>query len=229
MLESDHTIILNWSPSIFDIISELVIANESRTRPRIVIMADRDKVEMEDEIAAKVPDLRNTRIICRSGDPTDLYDLAHRQPADLPLDHRPLARGRRPRLAGDQDDPGAGQRSRPAAEPYRIAAEIRDAQECRVARVVGGNEVQLVLADDLIARIVVQSIAPAGAQRGLYRAARFRRQRDLHRPSSRTLVGKTFGEALMAYETSDADRALRRRRQRSSSTRRWTRVIAGRA
>ena len=39
-------------------------------------MADRDKVEMEDEIAAKVPDLRNTRVICRSGDPTDLYDLA---------------------------------------------------------------------------------------------------------------------------------------------------------
>ena len=55
VLESDHTIILNWSPSIFDIISELVVANASRKRPRIVIMADKDKVEMEDEIAAKVP------------------------------------------------------------------------------------------------------------------------------------------------------------------------------
>ena len=60
VLESDHTIILNWSPSIFDIISELVIANESRRRPRIVIMADKDKVEMEDEIAAKVPTCGNT-------------------------------------------------------------------------------------------------------------------------------------------------------------------------
>ena len=95
VLESDHTIILNWSPSIFDIISELVVANASRKRPRIVIMANKDKVEMEDEIAAKVPTLRNTRVICRSGDPTDLYDLAHRQPADLALDHRAVAGGRR--------------------------------------------------------------------------------------------------------------------------------------
>src|SRR5688500_1256823 len=80
VLENDHTIILNWSASIFDIISELTIANQSRRRPRIVIMADRDKVEMEDEIAQKVPNLRNTRIVCRSGDPTDLSDLAIASP-----------------------------------------------------------------------------------------------------------------------------------------------------
>ncbi len=73
VLETDHTIIFNWSPSIFDVIGELVIANESRRRPRIVIMADRDKVEMEDEIAGKIGDLKNTRIICRSGEPTDRY------------------------------------------------------------------------------------------------------------------------------------------------------------
>jgi hypothetical protein len=76
VLETDHTIILNWSASVFDIISELVIANESRKNPRIVIMANKDKVEMEDEIADKVADLKNTQIICRSGDPTDLFDLA---------------------------------------------------------------------------------------------------------------------------------------------------------
>ncbi|MFM2280788.1 MAG: hypothetical protein RLZZ444_3019, partial [Pseudomonadota bacterium] len=80
ILEKDHTIIYNWSSSIFDVISELVIANESRQRPRIVIMANRDKVEMEDEIADKVGDLRNTKIICRSGDPTDLYDLSIANP-----------------------------------------------------------------------------------------------------------------------------------------------------
>ncbi|MGO6905672.1 hypothetical protein ACCS96_36590, partial [Rhizobium ruizarguesonis] len=73
VLENDHTIIFNWSPSIFDVISELVIANTSRRRPRIVIMAAKDKVEMEDELADKIENLRNTRIICRSGDPTDLY------------------------------------------------------------------------------------------------------------------------------------------------------------
>src|SRR5262249_22268313 len=57
VLERDHTIIFNWSESIFEILSQLSIANESRVRPRIVIMADRDKVAMEAEIAAKAPDL----------------------------------------------------------------------------------------------------------------------------------------------------------------------------
>src|SRR6218665_1834934 len=75
VLEHDQTIILNWSPSIFDVISELVIANTSRKKPRIVIMANRDKVEMEDEIATNVANIKKTKIICRSVDPTYLYDL----------------------------------------------------------------------------------------------------------------------------------------------------------
>src|ERR1044072_2963631 len=40
VLETDHTIIFNWSPSIFDVIAELVIANESRKQPRLVVMSD---------------------------------------------------------------------------------------------------------------------------------------------------------------------------------------------
>src|SRR3546814_19921710 len=63
VLETEHTIILNWSPSIFDVISELVIANQSRRNPRIVIMANKDKVEMEDEIATKVTEIG--RASCR--------------------------------------------------------------------------------------------------------------------------------------------------------------------
>ena len=49
VLEKDHTVILGWSDSIFTIISELTIANESRRKPVVVVLADRDKVEMEDE------------------------------------------------------------------------------------------------------------------------------------------------------------------------------------
>src|SRR5690606_26645929 len=76
VLEEDHTVILNWSDSIFDIITQLAIANRSRKRASIVVLADRDKVEMEEEIAAKAGKLGRTRVICRSGDPTDLYDLS---------------------------------------------------------------------------------------------------------------------------------------------------------
>ena len=180
VLESDHTIILNWSPSIFDIISELVVANASRKRPRIVIMANNDKVEMEDEIAAKVPALRNTRMICRSGDPTDLYDLAIVNPQTS----RSIIV-----LSPDGDDPDSqviksvlalvnDPARRP--EPYRIAAEIRDLKNAEVARVVGGvgGPAGAGRRSDFAHR---RAFEPAGGpQRRLFRTARFRRLRDLH-------------------------------------------------
>ena len=76
VLESDHTVILGWSESIFTILSELSIANESRRRPVVVVLSERDKVEMEEEIRAKLPDLRGTRVVCRSGSPMDIDELA---------------------------------------------------------------------------------------------------------------------------------------------------------
>lgn len=68
VLETDHTLILGWSQKVLPIVSEICIANESRTRPAIVILADRDKVEMEDELKSQLPRRHRTRIIVRSGD-----------------------------------------------------------------------------------------------------------------------------------------------------------------
>ena len=206
VLESDHTIILNWSPSIFDIIGELVVANKSRRKPRIVVMSTRDKVEMEDEIAAKVPNLGNTRIICRHGDPTDLYDLTLTSPqtarsiivlspeqgedATDDVDSRVIKT-----ILALVNDP------RRRAEPYRIAAEIRDAANADVARVVGGNEVQLVLADDLIARIVVHSSRQSGLS-AVYSELLDFDGCEIYTLDQPDLVGNVFGDSLMAYEGS---------------------------
>ncbi len=201
VLETEHTIILNWSPSIFDVISELIIANQSRRRPRIVIMANKDKVEMEDEIANKIADLKNTKIICRSGDPTDLYDLGIVNPqtsrsiivlspegddADSQVIKTVLA------LVNDPN-------RRP--EKYMIAAEIRDADNAEVARIVGGSEMQLVLADDLIARIVVHTSRQSGLS-AVYSELLDFDGCEIYTLEQPEIVGKSFGNAVLAYENS---------------------------
>ncbi|UDF31525.1 UNVERIFIED_ORG: hypothetical protein LHK14_09425 [Roseateles sp. XES5] len=201
VLEKDHTIIFNWSPSIFDVISELVIANQSRRNPRIVIMAGKDKVEMEDEIADKIADLGNTRIICRSGDPTDLYDVNIVNPqasrsiivlspesdyADSEVIKTVLA------LVNDPER---------RKEPYQIAAEIRDAGNAEVARIVGGSELQLVLADELISRIVVSSSRQAGLS-AVYTELLDFDGSEIYAVEQPALTGKSFGNAVMAYDTS---------------------------
>ena len=201
VLEKDHTIIFNWSPSIFDVISELVIANESRRRPRIVVMSDKDKVEMEDEIADKVPNTKNTRIICRSGDPTDLFDINIVNPQDA----RSIII-----LSPENEDPDScviktilALVNDPARreERYLIAAEIREAQNAEVARVVGGAEVQLVLADDLLSRIVAQSMRQPGLS-AVYTELLDFDGCEIYTTEQPELVGKTFGEAIFSYETS---------------------------
>ncbi len=201
VLEQDHTIILNWSSSIFDVISELVVANQSQRRPRIVIMADKDKVEMEDEIAALLPRLGRTRIICRRGAPTDLYDLAIVSPQQSksmiilsPESDEPDAEVVKTILALIHD-PNRRE------EPYRISAEIRDAANADVARVVGGSEVQLVLADDLISRIVVSTSRQIGLSAVFSELLDFEGCEFYAHPCPE-LHGETFGDAIQAFDTS---------------------------
>ncbi|NNH56260.1 hypothetical protein HLI01_05390 [Rhizobium laguerreae] len=201
VLENDHTIIFNWSPSIFDVISELVIANTSRRRPRIVIMAAKDKVEMEDELADKIENLRNTRIICRSGDPTDLYDInivnPHTSRSIIVLspegDHADSEVIKT--VLALVNDPGR------RMEPYQIAAEIRDTRNAEVARIVGGKELQLVLADDLISRIVAHSSRQSGLS-GVYSELLDFEGCEIYTLEQPELSGKSFGAAVMMYETS---------------------------
>ena len=200
VLEQDHTVIFNWSASIFDVISELVIANESRRRPRIVILSTKDKIEMEDEIADKVGDLKNTRIICRSGDPTDLFDIGIANPQAA----RSIVI-----LSPEGDDPDSdviktilalvNAPDRRAA-PYNIAAEVREAENVEVARTVGGEEVQLVLGDDLISRVMVQSTRQPGLSAVFTELLDFDGCEIYVEPQP-DLTGKTFADAVNAYDS----------------------------
>jgi voltage-gated potassium channel Kch len=201
VLEKDHTIIFNWSESIYDVIREIVIANESRRKPRIVIMANMDKLAMEEDIADKIKDLKNTRVICRSGDPTVLFDIRLVSPetcrsviimspengdADAQVIKTILA------LVNDSDR---------SPDTFQIAAELRDADNVDLARVVGGDEVQIVLADDLIARVMVQSTREPGLSAVFVELLGFDGC-EIYVVEQPELAGKTFGEAVMAYDTS---------------------------
>lgn len=201
VLEEDHTIIFNWSPSIFDVISELIVANESRRRPRIVVMSDHEKAFMEDEIRHRIPNRRNTRIICRSGDPTDLHDLAIVNPEAArsiivlspeveDADSRAIKT-----ILALVHDPARGE------SRYRIVAELRESKSAELARVVGGSEVQFVLVDELISRIVVQACRQPGLS-AVYTELLDFKDCEIYTEDQPGLEGLTFGEALMAYETS---------------------------
>jgi voltage-gated potassium channel Kch len=86
-------------------------------------------------------------------------------------------------------------------DTFQIAAELRDADNVDLVRVVGGDEVQIVLTDDLIARVIVQSTREPGLSAVFVELLGFDGC-EIYVVEQPELAGKTFGEAVMAYDTS---------------------------
>ncbi len=198
--EEGHTVILGWSPQIFMVISELMLANANQKYSCITILGEHDKVEMEDEIRARVSGTGRTRIVCRTGSPIDLTDLEMVNPRAArsiiilsPEDDAPDINVIKTILAlnsGVQTD-----------KNYHIVAAIREAKNMAVARLAGGDGVQLVLSGDLIARIAAQTCRQSGLSVVYTELLDFGGD-EIYFHEEPQLVGKTFGEALLAYADS---------------------------
>ncbi len=73
--EKNHTLILGFGDRVLEIIRELVIANESEKNPAIVVLAEKEKDEMDDFFRERLPDTKNTRIVTRSGSTSSIFML----------------------------------------------------------------------------------------------------------------------------------------------------------
>jgi ion channel POLLUX/CASTOR len=214
VIETGHTVILGWSPQVFTIVSELAYANRSlrgrhvapaagveERSPCIAILADRDKVEMEEEIRTKVPDAMGTRVVCRTGTPLDLDDLGIVSPGtaraimvvspggqypDLPVAKSMMA------LAKDRD-----RRSR----PYHIVAAVHRPSNREIFGIIGGAEAQVFMVDRLISHVIAQSCHQPGLS-VVYGELFSFQGAAIYFSEEHGLVGSTYGQALFRYEDS---------------------------
>jgi voltage-gated potassium channel Kch len=195
VLERDHVLVLGWSQQIFAVIAELIEAGSGRRRTTIVVLADRDRVEMETAIHERVSIPRRARVVCRSGRPTSLADL----PIGSPDDARTIVV-----LQADGEDPDVdvlktilavtGRPDR-RPEPYRIVAEVRDHASAAIAKLIAGDEVHLLMADELVARIIAQTCRQSGLS-AVYLDLLDFAGNEFHLADFPELVGSTFGEAV---------------------------------
>ena len=201
VIESNHTVILGWNQQVFTIISELVGANANQRGRNIVVLADRDKVAMDDEIRARIPDARGTKIVCRSGSPVDLdeIDIAGIQRSRAiivlaPEVEEPDIEVIKTILAITNDP-----NRRP--EPYHVVAEIHDATNLEAARLVGRDEVELIAVGDVVARIIAQTCRQAGLSIVYGELLDFDGD-EIYFSRQPSLDGQTFGQAQLAFEDS---------------------------
>jgi K+/H+ antiporter YhaU regulatory subunit KhtT len=161
------------------------------------VLADRDRVEMEAAIRDRVRIPRRARVVCRTGKGSSLADLHIANPDES----RAIVV-----LQNEGEDPDVevlktihaltGRQDRRAAS-YRIVAEVRDQASASIARLVAGHEVHLLLADELIARIIAQTSRQSGLSVVYLELLDFAGH-EFHVGAFPELAGRTFGDAVAA-------------------------------
>jgi voltage-gated potassium channel Kch len=201
VLETDHTLILGWSEKIYSIIQEIIEANTNRKNPSIVILAELDKVEMEDRISQKIDDFKNTKIVVRNGSPLILSEINIVNPNQA-----------RSIIVLSQDKEGAdifviktvlsltNGKNRKVA-PYNIVAEISDESNLEAAEVAGNGEAVFIQSNDLISRITVQTCRQSGLS-VIYSSLLTFVGDEIYFSEEPSLYGKTYKQAINSFDTS---------------------------
>ncbi len=199
--ETDHVVILGWNERVFSIVGELILGNEHRRHNAIVIMADRDKVSMDDEVRERLSDWKTTKIVCRRGNPIDL--------GDLKIVNFNAARAIIV-LSPEGDDPDAeviktilAVTNHPERRPekFHLVAEIRDRKNMEPARLVGRDEAQLIETSETIARVVAQTCRQTGLS-GVYTELLDYGGDEIYFKRDSALDNLSFADSLLASDTS---------------------------
>ncbi|NHN30431.1 CASTOR/POLLUX-related putative ion channel [Paenibacillus agricola] len=197
VIESNHSIILWWSDNIFTLVSEIIEANKSLKKSTIVIMAPKDKVEMEEELQERIPSTFGTKIVCRQGSPLDIADINMLN----------ISAARTVIINDDVDantiktilaiTANTNQQQKSA----HIVAVVKDPQNLEVTRIAGKGQAEIILADKLISRVIAQTCRQSGLS-VIYTDLLDFNGNEIYFKSEKSLTGKAFGDIINAYASS---------------------------
>jgi ion channel POLLUX/CASTOR len=159
VIESDHTIILGWSEIIFTVIRALNEAAANQKMRKIVIMAQKDKTEMEQAIKEKIKPSKNLKIICRKGNPIDLTDLKIVN----------LSSSRSIIIIEGSDSKVLktiiainSSRDNSRIKPFKIIATLNDSTNLDSGKIAGEGQASFVINKSFIARLIANTCYQPG-------------------------------------------------------------------
>ncbi|KAG0470533.1 hypothetical protein HPP92_017233 [Vanilla planifolia] len=165
VIEKNHILILGWSDKLGSLLKQLAIANKSIGGGVIVVLAERDKEEMEMDIAKLEFDFMGTSVICRSGSPLILADL---KKVSVSKARAIIV------LASDENADQSDARALRVVlsltgvkESLRghVVVEMSDLDNEPLVKLVGGELIETVVAHDVIGRLMIQcALQPGLAQ-----------------------------------------------------------------
>lgn len=165
VIESNHILILGWSDKLGSLLKQLAIANKSIGGGVVVVLAERDKEEMEMDIAKLEFDFMGTSVICRSGSPLILADL---KKVSVSKARAIIV------LASDENADQSDARALRVVLSLtgvkegltgHVVVEMSDLDNEPLVKLVGGEMIETVVAHDVIGRLMIQcALQPGLAQ-----------------------------------------------------------------
>lgn len=198
VLEDGHTVILGFNDNIYTLINELIGANENQKDGCIVVVGEEEKEVMEDAIAARFPDTKTTRIICRSGSPCEPHIL-----------ERCSAETSKSIIINEYNDPQsikiilaltAYLKDKELTHPnLYFTVAISDAQNVEAARIAGDGRAEVIFANDAISRIIAHTCRQPGLSQVLVELFDYDGD-ELYFEDVKELRGLTFKETLNRFD-----------------------------
>lgn len=198
VLEDGHTVILGFNDNIYTLINELIGANENQKDGCIVVVGEEEKEVMEDAIAARFPDTKTTRIICRSGSPCEPHIL-----------ERCSAETSKSIIINEYNDPQsikiilaltAYLKDKELTHPnLYFTVAINDAQNVEAARIAGEGRAEVIFANDAISRIIAHTCRQPGLSQVLVELFDYDGD-ELYFEDVKELRGLTFKDTLNRFD-----------------------------
>ena len=196
VIERGHTLIVGRNDKLASVIKELVEANSSEKNKAIVVLSPDDVVELADELHSEIPDMKTSRLVVRSGNPTRIADLEQGNPAEaksiIVL---------RPEEGSDAQvvkSALAIARCLPEDSTAPIVAELEDQDTAEALADAIGDRLLTITSSEVIARIGAQ-VARAPGLGGIYEEFLDFEGDELYVIDVKEpWIGRTYGQALLA-------------------------------
>lgn len=202
VMEKEHSIVLGWGEQVYSVIDELSAAGGTNSSATIVILADMDKVQMQDLLRNRVQLGKNKRVIVRSGSPLDISDLQIVRPSEakniIILDDQ--------QKSGAHNDANAVKSLLAlqhvcSVEQPVVATTMYNQENIDVARIVATPATHIVNSTTVVAQIIAQSCRQPGLAQIYSELLGFGGD-EFYIVDEPLTINKSFGDVVLMYNTS---------------------------
>ena len=196
--ESDHQLILGWSSGISLVMRELLLANENKTNANIVILDEMNPVEANEKIQHMFSEKKDyQKIIPKKGATYNRKHLKHvnlNAAKSIIINHNDDMKTIKT-LAAIVNNPDRKE------EKYNIVSKLNKKENYDLAKIIGGDEAQVLYFGDMLARIDAQTCLQTGLANVYLELVNFDGD-EIYFHREKSLIGLSYGEAVISYDSS---------------------------